>query len=216
MIRLDLSKKFTLTNDKMEGIFIDEEFLKKRIEFWRKIYYKEKNRKNTKKTSSNRRNNSIMYRITERAYPVTVHRPTFSSLNPIDKTYIRTYRMIIRGIMNYSISLMKILMKASGKDLGYSLVEKGTVKSIEDLPKIFLRQKIGLLDIVNESFNTMKINLYECMSCYGTSYIGIALCDFEAGVIEGVLEKLYGKNTTIEKYCWGLGYHFCGFESYFE
>ena len=213
MIKFDQAKNIILVKEEQETMF-DEDFLRKRIEFWRNIYYKEKN---IKRANFRRKvyNNGI-YRIREGIYPITVHRPTFSSLNPIDKTYIRTYRMIIRGIMNYSLSLMKILMKASGKDLGYSLVEKGAVKSIEDLPKIFLRQKIGLLDIVNESFNTMKINLYECMSCYGTSYIGIALCDFEAGVIEGVLEKLYGKNTTIEKYCWGLGYHFCGFESYFE
>lgn len=212
MFKTDPAKKILLVKEEQE-LLLEEDFLRKRIEFWRNIYYKEKNIKhiNFRKKSYNE-----IYRIKEEIYPITVHRPTFSSLNPIDKTYIRTYRMIIRGIMNYSISLMKILMKASGKDLGYSLVEKGTVKSIEDLPKIFLKQKIGLLDIVSESFNTMKINLYECMSCYGTSYIGIALCDFEAGVIEGVLEKLYGKNTTIEKYCWGLGYHFCGFESYFE
>ncbi|MCD6196293.1 MAG: hypothetical protein J7J82_05870 [Staphylothermus sp.] len=212
MIKFDQAKNILLVKEEQETLF-DEDFLRKRIEFWRNIYYKEKN---IKRANFRKKVYNGIYRIREGIYPITVHRPTFSSLNPIDKTYIRTYRMIIRGIMNYSISLMKILMKASGKDLGYSLVEKGAVKSIEDLPKIFLKQKIGLLDIVSESFNTMKINLYECMSCYGTSYIGIALCDFEAGVIEGVLEKLYGKNTTIEKYCWGLGYHFCGFESYFE
>ena len=214
MVEANLLRK-TLMLEDMERYGLDEDFLRKRIEFWRSIYYKEKNIKRNNCTRGKCDCNRL-YRVTDRRYPITVHRPTFSTINPIDKTYIRTYRMILRGIMNYSISLMKILMKASGKDLGYSLVEKGAVKSIEDLPKIFLIQKIGLLDIVNESFNTMKINLYECMSCYGTSNIGIALCDFEAGVIEGVLEKLYGKNTTIEKYCWGLGYHFCGFESYFE
>ena len=124
--------------------------------------------------------------------------------------------MIIYGMHKYSRPLRSIVMKASGYNLGVMLVDKGIVRSIDDLPEIFVRQKIGILDIVNESLDTMKINIYECMSCYGMLPVGIPMCDFEAGIIEGVLEKLYCRNKTVEKYCWGLGYSFCGFESYFE
>ncbi len=189
-----------------------EDVLEKKIMFWRKIYYREKeNRRISPNTAPHHKKH-----LGSAGYPISIMRPTFTLIDQSDPIYIRTYRMIVRGILDYSVSLMKILMKASGKSLGYRLVDNGDIRSIDDLVDIFFRQRIGLLDIVDESINVMRINLYECMSCYGTRYIGVSLCDFEAGVIEGVLERLYGKNTTIEKYCWGLGYHFCGFESYFE
>ncbi len=143
-------------------------------------------------------------------------RPFFRRISSDDIYYIRTHRMIIYGMHKYSRPLRSIVMKASGYNLGVMLVDKGIVKSLDDLPEIFVRQKIGLLDIVDESLDTMKINIYECMSCYGMLPVGMPMCDFEAGIIEGVLERLYGKNKTVERYCWGLGYSFCGFESYFE
>ncbi|WP_457754310.1 V4R domain-containing protein, partial [Thermococcus sp.] len=52
--------------------------------------------------------------------------------------------------------------------------------------------------------------------CYRAPTIGRTLCDFEAGLIQGVMEELVGKNVTREIYCWGLSNSFCGFEVIFE
>jgi len=195
---------------------ISEEDIKKSIWRWRKVYYLEKDRE-CKKCNRNKINNkNTMYKINDQNYPFSIRRPFFYKIDRSDHVYIRTYRMVVYGIMQYSKSMKTIVMKASGYNLGKMLVKKRAIKSLDDLPKIFILQRIGILDIVNESLNNININIYECMSCYGMKNIGETMCDFEAGVIEGVLEELYGKNTTIEKYCWGKGDHFCGFEVYFE
>jgi len=149
-------------------------------------------------------------------YLTNIHRPFFNRLDTCDSLYVRTHRMIVYGMTKYSKALKAVVMKASGKNLGKLLVSKGVIRSLDDLPEVFVAQRIGLLDILSESTNKMRINIYECMSCSGMKPSGITMCDFEAGVIEGVLEVLIGRNVTKERYCWGLGYSFCGFEIIFE
>lgn len=149
-------------------------------------------------------------------YLTNIHRPFFNRLDPCDSIYVRTHRMIVYGMTKYSKALKAVVMKASGKNLGKLLVSKGVIRSLDDLPEVFIAQRIGLLDILSESTNRMRVNIYECISCSGMRPSGITMCDFEAGVIEGVLEVLIGRNVTKERYCWGLGYSFCGFETIFE
>lgn len=173
---------------------------------WREIYKaeikgKKKNRKEAKLIPENYFN---------------IVRPFFMKISPQDKEYVRTFRMISYGMLRYSPSLRTLILRGAGYNLACRLVETGEIKSIDDLPKVFLNQKIGLLDIIDESFNRMKVNIYECISCYQTPPIGRTLCDFEAGLIQGAMENLVGKNITREIYCWGLGYSFCGFEVIFE
>lgn len=180
----------------------------KAIKYWRSIALREKNNNDSKREK--RLSKPQMYIM------VNITRPFFSRIDMNDSKYIRTYRMIIYGMLNYSKSLKTITLRASGYNLGKHLAKRGLIRSIDDLPQVFINQRIGLLDIVDESFNNMKIHIYECMSCYGIPNIGMPMCDFEAGVIQGALDSLIGKNITKEKYCWGLGYSFCGFEVYFE
>lgn len=177
------------------------------IKQWRSIALREKSENSIREKKLNKINMYITAKVT---------RPFFTRIDKGDPKYVKTYRMVVYGILNYSRSLKTITLRASGYNLGKHLAEKGLIKSIDDLPQVFIDQRIGLLDIVDESFNNMKINIYECMSCYGIPNIGMPMCDFEAGVIQGALESLIGKNITKEKYCWGLGYSFCGFEVYFE
>ena len=176
------------------------------IEKWREIYKaevksKKKHRKEVKLTPEN--------------YFDSV-RPFFMKISPEDKEYVRTFRMISYGMLRYSPSLRTLILRGAGYNLACRLVETGEIKSIDDLPKVFLNQKIGLLDIIEESFSRMKVNIYECISCYQAPPIGRTLCDFEAGLIQGAMESLVGKNITREIYCWGLGNSFCGFEVIFE
>ncbi len=178
------------------------------IKSWRMIYHKEKNsRRNNKESIGNRLGKEYIYGTV---------RPFFERLSPDDSRYIRTHRMIVFGMMEHSPSLKAVVLKASGKKLAKLLLREGIVRSLDDLPMVFIVQRIGLLDIVDESLNTMKVNIYECMSCFGMKPVFTPMCDFEAGIIEGILEGLYGRNATIEKNCWGLGDHFCGFEVYFR
>jgi len=150
------------------------------------------------------------------SYLANVARPFFQGVDPGDSTYVRAYRAVVYGIAEYSTSLRTVMLRSAGRRLGTMLVRRGDVRSVDDLPRVFVLNRIGLLDIVRESFNRTSINIYECMSCYGVKYVGSTMCDFEAGVIEGAMELLVGRNRTREVYCWGLGYPFCGFEVVFE
>ncbi|MGB9787011.1 MAG: V4R domain-containing protein [Infirmifilum uzonense] len=144
-------------------------------------------------------------------------RPFFSSVTESDVYYVNTFRLIEYTALTSAPSPSKVaLMRKSGYNLGRSLVRSGVVKSLDDAPLALVLYRVGLLDIVKESLDTMRVNLYECTSCYGVPNIGQTLCDFEAGVIQGMLSELYGRNVVREKYCWGTGYSFCGFEIAFE
>jgi len=188
---------------KMEDITSYVEPLLKK---WREVYKEEKRKKHVK----------IEYSELDPLMYFNVKRPFFVKLSPEDPTYVRTFRMISYGMLKYSPSMRTLILRGAGYNLARKLVETNEIKSIDDLPRVFLKQKLGLVDIIEESFNRMKVNLYECISCYNIKPVGRTLCDFEAGFIQGVMEALIGKNITREVYCWGLGNHFCGFEVVFE
>ncbi len=179
------------------------------IREWRGVYKSElRDRKQLRKKVCNTEWDPESY--------FNVRRPSFVKISPDDHKYVRTFRMVSYGMLHYSPSLRTLILRNAGYDLAHRLVEKKEIKDVDDLPVVFLNQKIGLLDIVNESFNKMEINLYECISCYNAPPIGRTLCDFEAGIIQGALETLIGANVTKEIYCFGLGNSFCGFEVAFE
>lgn len=177
------------------------------IEKWRDIYKRE--------TRNGKQKLSGESSLTPDNY-FNVKRPFFMRFSKEDPKYVRTIRMISYGMLQYSPSLRTLVLRGAGYNLAQKLVETNEIKSVDDLPRVFLTQKIGLLDIVDESFSRMKINIYECISCYSAPPIGRTLCDFEAGLIQGAIEALIGKNVTREIYCWGLGNSFCGFEVIFE
>ncbi len=184
-----------------------EEYYFERVKCWRKVYRKEVKEKKREEGGGVRSFQLEDY--------VNVQRPFFSKQFPEDKEYVRTFRMISYGMFRYSPSMRSLILRGAGRELAHKLVEEKRVRDLEDLPLIFLEQKIGLLDIIDESMNTIKVNIYECISCYQAPNVGRALCDFEAGLIQGVIEEIIGKNTTKELYCWGLGNSFCGFEVVF-
>ena len=59
------------------------------------------------------------------------------------------------------------------------------------------------------------VKLSKCMTCYRLPPTGSALCDFERGLVDGVLEHITGAEVlTKETLCWGLGDTVCQFEAY--
>lgn len=143
-------------------------------------------------------------------------RPFFSSIDNSDVFYVNTFRLIEYTALSDAFPSKVSLMRSSGYNLGVTLVRSGLVRSLDDAPLALALYRIGLMDVLKESLSVMKVNIYECLSCYGVPNLGKTLCDFEAGVLQGVLRELYGPNIVREKYCWGLGFSFCGFEIVFE
>ncbi len=174
---------------------------------WRKVYRDEVSRMRGRDLQRSELNPRNYFHVV---------RPFFKSLSPDDPEYVRTFRMVSYGMLEYSPSMRALILRGAGLELAKRLTKTGEVRSLDDLPRVFLKQRIGLLDLVDESFDRMKVNIYECISCYNTPPIGRTLCDFEAGLIQGTMEELVGKNITREVYCQGLGYSFCGFEVIFD
>lgn len=143
-------------------------------------------------------------------------RPFFASVNREDPLYTATFRAVEYSALKYSLSSKVVIMRTSGYRLGQEFVRSGLIATLEDAPLVLSLYKIGLLDIVDESLNKMRLNIYECISCYGLPNIGRTMCDFEAGVLQGILSELFGSSSVKERYCWGTGYSFCGFEVRFE
>ncbi|NAZ24181.1 MAG: hypothetical protein GU357_00260 [Thermofilum sp.] len=147
---------------------------------------------------------------------IGVSRPFFSSIDESDTYYVNLYRSIIFSLLNSYLASEVVVMHKAGYDLGSQMVESGVIKSLDDALLALPLYRIGLLDVITEKLDYMKLNIYECISCYGIPNINRALCDFEAGVLQGILTKLYGSCTVHGKYCISTGYSFCGFEVFFE
>jgi len=96
-----------------------------------------------------------------------------------------------------------------GKQIGSALL----VKTPEDLLKTVKDLKIGKAKVAEQTDTNIIIDVTECATCAGIPNIGKPVCQFEAGVISGALEKILNKTVNVtETKCWGLGDKVCRFE----
>jgi len=145
----------------------------------------------------------------------TPFRPFFRKLDSNDTIYVSTHRAFIYGLRKCGSSTRALVLRTSGYDLGKHFIQSREIRNLDDVPKVLAKHRIGLVDIVRESIDRFVVHIYECLSCSGLPNLGESLCDFEAGVLQGVFEALIGKNIVIEKQCWALGNAYCGFEIIF-
>ena len=110
------------------------------------------------------------------------------------------------------IDLSAALRYYSGKTLGKLMVDKGLIKSLDDLVTFGIDFKIGLIDLYKESDNKSRVHVYECITCSGIPNIGKTVCYYEGGVIAGVIERLTNsKVRVVETHCWGTGIYILRF-----
>ena len=88
------------------------------------------------------------------------------------------------------------------------------LQSIQDLKLWFAFMMLGELEVELDEEKVL-VKLSKCMTCYRLPATGGALCDFERGLVDGVLEHITGADViTKETLCWGLGDTVCQFEAY--
>ncbi len=88
------------------------------------------------------------------------------------------------------------------------------LQSIQDLKSWFTFMMLGDLEVELDEEKVL-VKLSKCMTCYRLPATGSALCDFERGLVDGVLERITGSDViTKETLCWGLGDTVCQFEAY--
>lgn len=90
------------------------------------------------------------------------------------------------------------------------------LRSIQALKSWFQSMELGELEVELDEEKVL-IKLTRCMTCHRLPNSGAALCDFERGLIDGVLEAVTGTEIlTKETLCWGLGDTVCQFEAYVD
>jgi diguanylate cyclase (GGDEF)-like protein len=88
------------------------------------------------------------------------------------------------------------------------------LKSLQALKAWFHAMELGELEIELDD-EKILVKLSHCLTCYRLPNTGAALCDFERGLIDGVLENVTGAEVlSKETLCWGLGDTVCQFEAY--
>lgn len=88
------------------------------------------------------------------------------------------------------------------------------IASIQGLKDWFVEMGLGELEVELDEERVL-VKLSHCRSCEQLPANGTALCDFERGLVDGVLEVITGTDVlTKETLCWGLGDTVCQFEGY--
>ncbi len=88
------------------------------------------------------------------------------------------------------------------------------IRSIQGLKDWFAEMSLGELEVELDEERVL-VKLSHCASSERLPRTGTAVCDFERGLIDGVLERITGTDVlTKETLCWGLGDTVCQFEGY--
>jgi len=88
------------------------------------------------------------------------------------------------------------------------------LQSIQDLKSWFATMMLGDLEVELDEEKVL-VKLTKCLTCHRLPATGSAMCDFERGLVDGVLERITGTDViTKETLCWGLGDTVCQFEAY--
>jgi diguanylate cyclase (GGDEF)-like protein len=88
------------------------------------------------------------------------------------------------------------------------------LRSLQAMKDWFSQLGLGELEVELDN-EKIVVKLTHCPTCHRLPNVGVALCDFERGLIDGVLEDITGTEVlTKETLCWGLGDTVCQFEAY--
>lgn len=99
-----------------------------------------------------------------------------------------------------------------GKELGHEL---GT-DTLDDFAALLERLRIGIPLVEKEGTDEVRIMLKECMTCSGINGLEEMICDFEAGLIAGALERIYARPArTTQTSSSALGSNGCRFRTVF-
>jgi predicted hydrocarbon binding protein len=98
----------------------------------------------------------------------------------------------------------------AGKKLGQSL---GLTK-LDDFLGLCSSISLGIIEVPVLTASRIYVDVYECVTCSGMKTVGRTLCQFEAGIVAGVVQTVTGKATRAkEMTCIGwLGHDSCGVE----
>lgn len=133
------------------------------------------------------------------------------------KRAILGYEVPISLVRLILLSLEEILeenapptFKMLGRSIGNSL----GVRNLDEIPAVFRKHKLGILDIEQLSGDRVRVRFQECIGCSGMSDYNEAISQFERGIVAGALEAATGATVSIkESICCTTGEEYCEFEA---
>lgn len=98
----------------------------------------------------------------------------------------------------------------AGKKLGQNL----GITKLEDFLALCSAISIGIVKVPVMTSSRIHVDIYECVTCAGMQAVGRTLCQFEAGMVAGVVQNVTGKPTKAKEVTCigGLGHETCGVE----
>lgn len=98
----------------------------------------------------------------------------------------------------------------AGKKLGLAL----GITKLEDFLELCTDLNIGIIDVPVFTDTKIHVDVYECVTCSGLDPVGRPICQFEGGLIAGVVQGITGKKVNAHEVTCigGLGDESCGFD----
>lgn len=98
----------------------------------------------------------------------------------------------------------------AGKKLGQNL----GITKLEDFLALCSAISLGVIQVPVMTANRIYVDVYECVTCSGMAPVGRTLCQFEAGIVAGVVQTVTGKQAKAKEMTCigGLGHDSCGVE----
>ena len=98
----------------------------------------------------------------------------------------------------------------AGKKLGQNL----GITKLEDFLGLCQAISLGIVKVPVMTATRIYVDVYECVTCSGMRTVGRTLCQFEAGLVAGVVQAITGKQTKAKEMTCigGLGHDSCGVE----
>lgn len=85
---------------------------------------------------------------------------------------------------------------------------------LEDFLALCQAISLGIVKVPVLTTSRIYVDVYECVTCSGMAPVGRLLCQFEAGLVAGVVQSITGKQTKAKEMTCigGLGHDSCGVE----
>lgn len=98
----------------------------------------------------------------------------------------------------------------AGKKLGQNL----GITTLDQFLELCASISLGIVKVPVLSASRIYVDVYECVTCSGMAVVGRTLCQFEAGLVAGVVQAITGKPTKAKELTCigGLGHDSCGVE----
>ncbi len=101
----------------------------------------------------------------------------------------------------------------AGKKLGQNL----GLTNLDDFLGLCNAISLGIIVVPVMTSSRIHVDVYECVTCAGMKPVGRMLCQFEAGLVAGVVQTITGKQTKAREVTCigGLGHDACGVDVQF-